>query len=89
MSKIVFITGTTSGFGKVCALKFAANGYDLIINGRRTDRLQALADMLERKYNVAEVIYYCITLSAHVCINDLTISCTQQADAIYINRTTV
>jgi 3-hydroxy acid dehydrogenase / malonic semialdehyde reductase len=53
MSKIVFITGATSGFGKASAYKFAANGYDLIINGRRIDRLQALADELERKYNVA------------------------------------
>ena len=53
MPKIVFITGATSGFGKACAYKFAANGYDLILNGRRTDRLQSLADELENKYNVA------------------------------------
>ena len=54
MPKIVFITGATSGFGKACAYKFAANGYDLILNGRRTDRLQSLADELENKYNVAD-----------------------------------
>lgn len=53
MQKIVFITGATSGFGEACAHKFAANGYDLIINGRRADRLQRLADELEKKYNVA------------------------------------
>jgi NADP-dependent 3-hydroxy acid dehydrogenase YdfG len=53
MSKIVFITGATSGFGEACAYKFAANGYDLILNGRRKDRLQKLADTLETKYNVA------------------------------------
>ena len=53
MSKIVFITGATAGFGEACAYKFASNGYDLIINGRRRDRLQALADALEKKYNVA------------------------------------
>ena len=52
-SKIVFITGATAGFGEACAWKFAANCYDLIINGRRADRLQTLADELERKYNVA------------------------------------
>ena len=33
--------------------------------------------------DVAEVIYYCTTLPPHVCINDLVITCTQQADAIY------
>ena len=53
MPKIVFITGATSGFGKASAYKFAANGYDIIINGRRTDRLQTLAGELEKKYNIA------------------------------------
>jgi 3-hydroxy acid dehydrogenase / malonic semialdehyde reductase len=53
MSKIIFITGATSGFGKASAFKFAENGYDLIINGRRTDRLQSMADEIEKKYNVA------------------------------------
>ncbi|MBK7562479.1 MAG: SDR family NAD(P)-dependent oxidoreductase [Chitinophagaceae bacterium] len=52
-TKIVFITGATAGFGEACAYQFAANGYDLIINGRRTERLQLLADSLENKYNVA------------------------------------
>jgi 3-hydroxy acid dehydrogenase/malonic semialdehyde reductase len=50
---IAFITGATAGFGKACAYKFAANCYDLILNGRRTDRLQELADEIEKKYNVA------------------------------------
>lgn len=53
MPKIVFITGATAGFGKACAEKFASNGYDIIINGRRADRLQELADNLEMKYNIA------------------------------------
>lgn len=53
MSKIVFITGATSGFGKASAYKFGEHGYDLIINGRRADRLQTLADELEKKFNVA------------------------------------
>jgi len=53
MSKIVFITGATAGFGEACARKFAANGYDLIINGRRIDRLENLCMELENKYNIA------------------------------------
>lgn len=36
--------------------------------------------------DVAEVIYYTTTLPAHVCINDLTVTCTQQADSVYFNR---
>jgi len=53
MPKIVFITGATAGFGEACAWKFAANGYDLILNGRRKDRLETLANDLEKKYNIA------------------------------------
>ena len=36
--------------------------------------------------DVADVIYYCTTLPPHVCINDLVLTCTQQANAIYFNR---
>ena len=53
MSKIAFITGATAGFGKACAEKFACHGFDLILNGRRIDRLQQQADELEKKYNIA------------------------------------
>ena len=53
MSKIIFITGATSGFGKAAAEKFAANGYDLILNGRRADRLEELCRVLVKKFNIA------------------------------------
>ncbi len=56
MSKIVFITGATSGFGKACAEKFASHGYDLILNGRRADRLEDLCYALEKKYNIAVLL---------------------------------
>lgn len=36
--------------------------------------------------DIAGVIYYCATLPAHVCINDLVITPTQQANVIYNNR---
>jgi NADP-dependent 3-hydroxy acid dehydrogenase YdfG len=36
--------------------------------------------------DVADVIYYCTTLPPHVCINDLVLTCTQQANAIYFHR---
>jgi NADP-dependent 3-hydroxy acid dehydrogenase YdfG len=51
MNKIVFITGATSGFGEACAHTFAANNYNLILNGRRVDRLQILQQNLRDKYN--------------------------------------
>jgi 3-hydroxy acid dehydrogenase/malonic semialdehyde reductase len=33
--------------------------------------------------DVADAIHYCASLPPHVCINDLVITCTAQADAIY------
>lgn len=37
--------------------------------------------------DVADIIYYCATLPPHVCINDLSVTCLQQADTIYFSRT--
>ncbi|WP_118973427.1 SDR family NAD(P)-dependent oxidoreductase [Taibaiella koreensis] len=36
-----------------------------------------------RAEDIADTVYYCATLPPHVCINDLTITCTQQANSIY------
>ena len=46
MSKIIFITGATSGFGRAAARRFAAAGWSLILTGRRVERLQALKEEL-------------------------------------------
>jgi 3-hydroxy acid dehydrogenase/malonic semialdehyde reductase len=32
------------------------------------------------------VIYYTTTLPAHVCVNDLVLTCTQQANSMYTLR---
>jgi NADP-dependent 3-hydroxy acid dehydrogenase YdfG len=40
MNKIILITGATAGFGRATAIKFAKNGYNIIITGRRKERLQ-------------------------------------------------
>ncbi|MFN8306680.1 MAG: SDR family NAD(P)-dependent oxidoreductase [Ferruginibacter sp.] len=53
MNKIAVITGATAGIGKACAEKFAANQYNLIITGRRNDRLSALQTDLEKRYRIA------------------------------------
>ncbi len=46
MTDFVFITGATSGFGEACARKFATNGYNIVITGRRADRLEKLQQEL-------------------------------------------
>ncbi len=58
MSKIVLITGATAGIGEACAIKFAQNGWDIIITGRRSSRLETLADSLKIKYD-ADVLALC------------------------------
>lgn len=45
--KIVMVTGATSGIGEACAKKFANGGYNVIITGRRHDKLEALKTQLE------------------------------------------
>ena len=44
---IAYITGATSGFGKAIAQKLAQKGYDMIITGRRKERLSDLEKELQ------------------------------------------
>ena len=46
--KIALITGATSGIGEACARKFAAGGYDIIINCRKPEKGEALKAELAR-----------------------------------------
>lgn len=50
MSKTALITGATSGIGKASAYRLASAGYSLYITGRRTERLEELAEELRAKY---------------------------------------
>ena len=54
--KTVFITGATAGFGEACAIKYAQNGYGLILNGRRKERLEALKEKLEEEYGITSYL---------------------------------
>lgn len=48
-SKVVFITGATSGFGRATAHRFAEAGWSLVLTGRRSERLDALKAELGSK----------------------------------------
>ncbi|MBA2610351.1 MAG: SDR family NAD(P)-dependent oxidoreductase [Bacteroidetes bacterium] len=49
---LVLITGATSGIGKSTAEIFAKNGHDLIITGRRDERLKELKTKLETAFKI-------------------------------------
>lgn len=49
---LVLVTGATSGIGKSTAELFAKNGYDLIITGRRKDRLEAVSKEFKTTYKI-------------------------------------
>ncbi|MFT6807264.1 MAG: 3-hydroxy acid dehydrogenase/malonic semialdehyde reductase [Saprospiraceae bacterium] len=52
LKKIVLITGATSGIGKATAKVFAKAGYDLILTGRRKDRLKQMKQRFVEKYAI-------------------------------------
>lgn len=52
MKKIIMITGATSGIGLACAKKFAAEGNNLVLTGRRLDRLNDISSQLKEKYSI-------------------------------------
>jgi NADP-dependent 3-hydroxy acid dehydrogenase YdfG len=52
MRKKAIVTGATSGIGLACANILAKNGFDLILNGRRIERLEKISKDLTQKYNI-------------------------------------
>lgn len=76
LKKIALITGATSGIGAACANIFAKNGFDLVLTGRRKERLEELKLKLENSFNiVAEILVFDLqdkqnTFEAFKKIND-------------------
>lgn len=85
MSKIVFITGATSGFGKATAELFAKKGNNLIITGRRKDRLDSLAIALETKHGVS-VLPLCFDVRNNTSVVDAINSLPNKTIDILINN---
>jgi NADP-dependent 3-hydroxy acid dehydrogenase YdfG len=48
----IFITGATSGIGLAIAKRFAAGGYDLILTGRRHERLDSIQKELSDAHSI-------------------------------------
>jgi NADP-dependent 3-hydroxy acid dehydrogenase YdfG len=69
MNKIILITGATSGIGKACAVKFASAGDDVIITGRRNERLMELKTQLEKEYSI-QVLPLCFDVQNRQAVTD-------------------
>lgn len=50
--KFAFVTGATAGIGEACSILLAKNGYNILICGRRAERLEKLKAKLESEFGI-------------------------------------
>lgn len=58
MKDFIIVTGATSGFGEATAKLFAENGWNLILTGRRAERLASLKTELQTTTNEIITLHF-------------------------------
>lgn len=71
MKKRILVTGATSGIGRATALRLSEPGVEMIITGRRMDRLVALKSEVEARGAECLVLNFDVR-SEQECIDNLT-----------------
>lgn len=82
--KSVLITGATSGIGKATAELFAEKSCDLILTGRRMDRLNSISDDLSNQFDI-NVLTYSFDVRDREACTDFVSSLTQPVDILINN----
>ncbi|MEO6131401.1 MAG: SDR family NAD(P)-dependent oxidoreductase [Saprospiraceae bacterium] len=84
MNKCILITGATSGIGLATAHEFAAHGYDLILTGRRQERLDQIKEDIQKSCQVSITLLCFDVRHYEECVKAIA-SITQPIDVLLNN----
>ena len=82
-NKWILITGASSGIGKACAERFAAEGMNLILTARRQERLTAIKEDLMTKFSII-VETFCFDIRDYIQVKTFAASIAQMGLSPYI-----
>jgi 3-hydroxy acid dehydrogenase / malonic semialdehyde reductase len=60
--KIALITGATAGIGEACAILLASKDFDIILTGRREDRLKKISEKIKAETE-SDACYLCFDIT--------------------------